>query len=247
MEKIENNLLTLNNETRIILNKMDLLKIIGDNNNIIIKARITDILIKGNDNIIENLLLQTKYNKIYCSGNNNKIKVLKSYQGKVFIKGEKNVLISNIIKKGEDFPKILNDEIDEFFNNENNTNKNEMEINLSNNKTNSAQKVLVFNSNDFIAKQYYINEDINKLNDKEIVKRKLRENYYNCLDECVYKKLLKNNEIEKYCHICLKEFNKKDIVKLFSCENKHIFHKICLKFYMKNSILCPICKEEVKH
>ena len=246
MEKIENNLLIFNNESRIILNKMDLLKIIGNNNNIIIKARITDILIKGNDNIIENLLLQTKYNKIYCSGNNNKIKVLKSFQGKVFIKGEKNVLISNTIKQGEDFPKFLDDEIEDFFNNENNIN-NETDINLSNNKTESIQKVLVFNSNDLIAKQYFIDEDINKLNDKEIVKRKLRENYFNCLDEFIYKKLIKNNEIEKFCHICLKEFYKKDIVKIFTCESKHIFHKICLKFYMKKSILCPICNEEVKH
>ena len=49
---------------------------------------------------------------------------------------------------------------------------------------------------------------------------------------------------ETECAICLEEFQRNDIIKEFyKC--KHIFHKECLKNWLKRSNECPLCKYDL--
>ena len=49
---------------------------------------------------------------------------------------------------------------------------------------------------------------------------------------------------ETECAICLEEFQRNDIIKEFyKC--KHIFHKECLKNWLKRSNECPLCKHDL--
>ncbi len=43
------------------------------------------------------------------------------------------------------------------------------------------------------------------------------------------------------CTICLENFKGPDKIVLFSCK-VHIYHKECLKEWVRKSDLCPLCK-----
>ena len=51
---------------------------------------------------------------------------------------------------------------------------------------------------------------------------------------------------DKNCIVCLEDFKKDDIVKLFSCK-KHIFHENCIKQWIESSYQCPLCKYSLKN
>lgn len=43
------------------------------------------------------------------------------------------------------------------------------------------------------------------------------------------------------CSICLENYKGSDKIVEFSCKN-HIFHKECLKGWIRKNDLCPLCK-----
>ena len=65
------------------------------------------------------------------------------------------------------------------------------------------------------------------------------------MDEYQYKHIQKyESRKETECAICLEQFKGVDIIKAFyKCE--HIFHKACLKKWLKRSNLCPLCKHDL--
>ena len=65
------------------------------------------------------------------------------------------------------------------------------------------------------------------------------------MDEYQYKHILKyESRKETSCAICLEDFKGIDIIKAFyKCE--HIFHKNCLKNWLKRSNVCPLCKHDL--
>ena len=65
------------------------------------------------------------------------------------------------------------------------------------------------------------------------------------MDEYQYKHIQKyESRKETECAICLEQFKGIDIIKSFyKCE--HIFHKACLKKWLKRSNLCPLCKHDL--
>ena len=65
------------------------------------------------------------------------------------------------------------------------------------------------------------------------------------MDQYQYKHIQKyDSRKETECAICLEEFKRNDIIKEFyRC--KHIFHKECLKSWLKRSNVCPLCKHDL--
>ena len=65
------------------------------------------------------------------------------------------------------------------------------------------------------------------------------------MDQYQYKHIQKyDSRRETECAICLEEFKRNDIIKEFyKC--KHIFHKECLKSWLKRSNECPLCKHDL--
>ena len=65
------------------------------------------------------------------------------------------------------------------------------------------------------------------------------------MDQYQYKQKKKyDSRRETECAICLEEFKRNDIIKEFyKC--KHIFHKECLKSWLKRSNECPLCKHDL--
>ncbi|MHA1292545.1 MAG: RING finger domain-containing protein, partial [Promethearchaeota archaeon] len=52
-------------------------------------------------------------------------------------------------------------------------------------------------------------------------------------------KIFSENLDSNKCIICFKQFNKKD--KISECGNNHYFHHKCIKLWLENQKLCPIC------
>jgi hypothetical protein len=77
--------------------------------------------------------------------------------------------------------------------------------------------------------------------DKNYILGKMKVIKYENLNEPL------NQEIKKLkeCVICLGDFKKKDNVKVFCC-GKHIFHSKCLSDWLKKSVICPLCKYNMK-
>ena len=65
------------------------------------------------------------------------------------------------------------------------------------------------------------------------------------MDQYQYKHIQKyDSRRETECAICLEESKRNDIIKEFyKC--KHIFHKDCLKNWLKRSNVCPLCKHDL--
>ena len=65
------------------------------------------------------------------------------------------------------------------------------------------------------------------------------------MDQFQYKHIQKyDSRRETECAICIEEFKRNDIIKEFyKC--RHIFHKDCLKSWLKRSNVCPLCKHDL--
>ena len=61
----------------------------------------------------------------------------------------------------------------------------------------------------------------------------------------LYKNYGENINKEETCIICLGEFKSEDIIKKFFCG--HIFHENCLNSWIIKSVVCPICKYNIKN
>ena len=66
------------------------------------------------------------------------------------------------------------------------------------------------------------------------------------MDEYQYKHIQKyESRKETECAICLEEFKGTDMIKAFhKCE--HIFHKNCLRDWLKKQVVCPLCKHDLE-
>ena len=86
-------------------------------------------------------------------------------------------------------------------------------------------------------------EEINNNNSSDFDKKK--QDLFLEMDEYQYKHIQKyESRKETECAICLEEFKGIDIIKAFyKCE--HIFHKNCLKNWLKRSNVCPLCKHDL--
>ena len=85
-------------------------------------------------------------------------------------------------------------------------------------------------------------EDYSNLTDHE---RKIRQLFLE-MDEYQYKHIQKyESRKETECAICLEEFKGTDMIKAFhKCE--HIFHKNCLRDWLKKQVVCPLCKHDLE-
>ena len=85
-------------------------------------------------------------------------------------------------------------------------------------------------------------EDFSNLNEHD---RKIRQLFLE-MDEYQYKHIQKyESRKETECAICLEEFKGTDMIKAFyKCE--HIFHKNCLRDWLKKQVVCPMCKHDLE-
>ena len=137
--------------------------------------------------------------------------------------GQSNFVINN--GNMDDINDIMNDFRDFGINiNLNNQNVNANVNNNNNNNNNEEQ-----------------NNNNNNLSDFD----KKKQDLFLEMDEYQYKHIQKyESRKETECAICLEEFKGIDIIKAFyKCE--HIFHKNCLKNWLKRSNVCPLCKHDL--
>ena len=139
------------------------------------------------------------------------------------------------------------------FNAQNNNNNVQSTNNVQNNNNNAQGNNNVQNNNnnaqnnnnakkDIFASTRPGPEDNSNLTEHE---RKIRQLFLE-MDEYQYKHIQKyESRKETECAICLEEFKGSDIIKAFyKCE--HIFHKACLKDWLKKQIVCPLCKHDLE-
>ena len=128
-------------------------------------------------------------------------------------------------------------------NNNNNVqnNNNEQSNNNIQNNNNEEQKKNDAKINIFASTKPG-EEDYSNLTDHE---RKIRQLFLE-MDEYQYKHIQKyESRKETECAICLEEFKGTDMIKAFyKCE--HIFHKNCLRDWLKKQVVCPLCKHDLE-
>ena len=124
----------------------------------------------------------------------------------------------------------------------NNNNAQNNNNNVQNNNNNNAQNNNNNNKKDIFASTRPGEEDYSNLTDRE---RKIRQLFLE-MDEYQYKHIQKyESRKETECAICLEEFKGTDMIKAFhKCE--HIFHKNCLRDWLKKQIVCPLCKHDLE-
>jgi hypothetical protein len=101
------------------------------------------------------------------------------------------------------------------------------------------------NTNSNIAQNSVYNSNV-LFNDKNLSDfDKKKDNLFLEMDQFQYKHIQKyDSRRETECAICLEEFKRNDIIKEFyKC--RHIFHKDCLKNWLKRSNACPLCKHDL--
>lgn len=47
------------------------------------------------------------------------------------------------------------------------------------------------------------------------------------------------------CSICWKKYREKDKLEKFRCDYGHIFHSECLHKWLKKSLTCPLCRQNL--
>lgn len=90
----------------------------------------------------------------------------------------------------------------------------------------------------------------NIINDESFpISKKHKKLIYDKMKVFKYAELYKNYGENIYkevnCIICLGEFKSEDIIKKFFCG--HIFHEKCLNAWIIKSVVCPICKYNIKN
>mmetsp|Transcript_63982 Transcript_63982/g.73404 ORF Transcript_63982/g.73404 Transcript_63982/m.73404 type:complete len:298 (-) Transcript_63982:2280-3173(-) len=50
----------------------------------------------------------------------------------------------------------------------------------------------------------------------------------------------------KTCAICLTDFQQRDSVYVLNCDSRHLYHRKCLRSWLKTNGICPICRWEIK-
>ena len=124
---------------------------------------------------------------------------------------------------------------------QNNNNNEQSNNNVQDNNNNTEQKKPDPKKNIF-ASTMPGEEDFSNLNEHD---RKIRQLFLE-MDEYQYKHIQKyESRKETECAICLEEFKGTDMIKAFyKCE--HIFHKNCLRDWLKKQVVCPMCKHDLE-
>lgn len=200
---------------------------------LIIEAPIGALIVHNRGNIIS---IKANVNKIIIDGNFNTITIQKS--GK----------INSIIYNGNNNRLILNN--NQLIDTINIANHGINNHNSSNNLFFNGQ--FIYNLNNFFnlmrnnVNSYDSVNDDKKNEEKNRVQ--LREKLILQLDEFQFQDIhkfidKKNENLDDVCSICLEKFDIIDIIKKLPCE--HIFHKKCLLKWLKESDLCPLCKDDL--
>ena len=139
-----------------------------------------------------------------------------------------NVQVINNYNNFDDFNNVLN-QLNDFG----------ININLNNNQNNNRN----VNNDMDINQSSNLNAGINPGQLSDFDKKK--QDLFLEMDEYQYKHIQKyDSRRETSCAICIEDFKGTDIIKAFyKCE--HIFHKNCLKSWLKRSNLCPLCKHDL--
>ena len=134
-----------------------------------------------------------------------------------------------------------NNNVQNNNNAQNNNNNEQNNNNVQDNNNNTEQKKPDPKKNIF-ASTMPGEEDFSNLNEHD---RKIRQLFLE-MDEYQYKHIQKyESRKETECAICLEEFKGTDMIKAFyKCE--HIFHKNCLRDWLKKQVVCPMCKHDLE-
>ena len=134
-----------------------------------------------------------------------------------------------------------NNNVQNNNNAQNNNNNEQSNNNVQDNNNNTEQKKPDPKKNIF-ASTMPGEEDFSNLNEHD---RKIRQLFLE-MDEYQYKHIQKyESRKETECAICLEEFKGTDMIKAFyKCE--HIFHKNCLRDWLKKQVVCPMCKHDLE-
>ena len=176
----------------------------------------------------KNLITQIKNNIEILDNNNNRNQIPSTNQN------SNRYAIPNINQNSN---RYLNQNINQNSNRYINPNINQ---NVNQRVNNPNQNV---NSN--IAQNSIHNSNV-LFNDKNLSDfDKKKDNLFLEMDQFQYKHIQKyDSRRETECAICIEEFKRNDIIKEFyKC--RHIFHKDCLKSWLKRSNVCPLCKHDL--
>ena len=199
------------------------LKVTGQSNKVKIKSEIKELFVSGMDNHINgeepNCLIHT----IFLNGMDNFVKLnSRSANAEVEING-----MENKVKIGDRIIRQSSSNNNNYsYNNRvhiqvfpvSYTRNNINNINVSNNSNDEAPS-----------------EEFKKKKNDLILE----------MDEFQYKHIIKyDSRKETSCSICLTDFERVDIIKVFH-KCGHIFHKKCLLEWLKKSNLCPLCKYDL--
>ena len=251
------------------------LTISGMNHNITINHRVKTLKISGNNNIINGHNPNCLINNIVVSGISNRINLnrncinanrrIDGIQNSLNFDGvptnspnnmnmNMNMNINNP-NMNRGFVRIINNynngayqenysynnnDLNNLMNNLNNLNINANPNNMNQNPNNHNVNVNNNRANDDDDDDEENNN--NNLSDFE----KKKHGLFLEMDEYQYKHIERYGESRKEteCAICLENFKGIDMIKSFYKCN-HIFHKKCLKDWLKRSNTCPLCNHDL--
>jgi len=49
----------------------------------------------------------------------------------------------------------------------------------------------------------------------------------------------------KECVICIEMYKEDDEIAELNCDERHYFHAKCIEIWLKNKLICPLCKKDV--
>ena len=210
-----NLIISRNNGFYNIKNNLIKVNIDGNFNKVTNPYRITDLYIHGNKNNIE-VIGNGKINHIKVFGNNNKIYINNNSNPQYNDRGRGNELIKK---------------------HNNNNNNNNFQPIFPSNTFMPMTPFLINNNINYNNNKYFLNQN----NHSDNIERKLNT-IMNNLEEKKYYEISINLKAENFnkCSLCKNMFLENENVLIYSCK-LHIFHKDCLKNWIKNHIISPTC------
>ena len=252
-------------ENKIITNNLIQLIVSGVNNYITIKSHVNTLKITGTNNKVNGLDPNCLINNINITGISNDInlnqncsnvnKTVSGLHNSIKIGGIPdnggNNMNNNIRNNNNNNVRIIrigNGNIQTNFSSNQSLNSmmndlNNLGIHINLNNQNQNRNNANNNNNNNINVNNDDDDEENEQNLSDFDRKK--QNLFLEMDEYQYKHIQRyESRKETECAICLEEFKGIDIIKAFyKCE--HIFHKKCLKSWLKRSNLCPLCKHDL--
>ena len=254
-------------ENATITNDLIKLSITGIGNNVTIKSHIKKLNISGTSNIVNGLDPNCLIDNLNVSGISNNInlnqncinvnKKISGFENEVRFNGVRSNNSNNMNNRNNNvnansrFIRIVHnndnggDVINEVFNDIFNDGGNRNNLNNFMNQFNQFRVNYNVHQNNWNDNQNDINQN-SRMNNNNIPDfEKKKHELFLEMDEFQFKHIQKyDSRKETECAICLEEFKGIDMIKAFTkCE--HIFHKKCLKNWLKRSNVCPLCKHDL--